>query len=196
MGGIIIVTKVDRRTLRSQEAIKKAFTELMSEKDFDQVTIQDIADRANVNRRTVYLHYMDKFDLLDKLIAEHIKELRKICETTSEIDIFNGSPGWFEYFERHHSFFTAMLASKGSISFRSRFLELIIEDFKNGWDIADEKYLGLSSDVILQFFGTACMGAVEWWLKNEMPYSPLVMEKQMITLLDLMDKLPLTNAVD
>ncbi|WP_420832529.1 TetR/AcrR family transcriptional regulator [Paenibacillus periandrae] len=40
----------------------------MSEKNFDQITIQDISDRANVSRRTVYLRYMDKFDLLDKLI--------------------------------------------------------------------------------------------------------------------------------
>lgn len=49
----------------------------MSEKNFDDITIQDIADRANVNRRTIYLHYLDKFDLLDKLIEEHIKELKE-----------------------------------------------------------------------------------------------------------------------
>lgn len=57
--------KVDRRITKSQEAIKKALIELMSEKSFDDITIQDIADRANVNRGTIYLHYLDKFDLLD-----------------------------------------------------------------------------------------------------------------------------------
>ncbi len=40
--------KVDRRIVKSQEAIKKALVELMSEKGFDNITIQDIADRANV----------------------------------------------------------------------------------------------------------------------------------------------------
>ncbi|MDP4106901.1 MAG: helix-turn-helix domain-containing protein, partial [Bacillota bacterium] len=60
------MTKVDRRVLKSQEVIKKAFIELLNEKGFDKMTIQDISDRANVNRRTVYLHYLDKFDLLDK----------------------------------------------------------------------------------------------------------------------------------
>ncbi len=66
--------KVERRIAKSQEAIKKALIELMSEKNFDDITIQDISDRANVSRGTIYLHYVDKFDLLDKLIGEHIHE--------------------------------------------------------------------------------------------------------------------------
>lgn len=76
----LAVSKVDRRIIKSQEAIKKAFIELMTERNFDQITIQEISDRANVSRRTIYLHYMDKFDLLDKLIEEHIYELRELCE--------------------------------------------------------------------------------------------------------------------
>ncbi|MGG4043015.1 TetR/AcrR family transcriptional regulator, partial [Bacillus smithii] len=44
------MSKVNRRITKSQEAIKKAVIELMSEKNFDDITIQEIADRANVNR--------------------------------------------------------------------------------------------------------------------------------------------------
>ncbi|MFJ7511794.1 TetR/AcrR family transcriptional regulator [Peribacillus simplex] len=178
------MSTVDRRILRSQEAIKKAFTELMSEKKFDSITIQDIADRANVNRRTIYLHYLDKFDLLDKLIEEHINELREICEPTSETDSLDGGASWFEYFESNYSFFSALIASKGVPFFRSRLLEFVIEDIKNGWNITEGKNRGLSEDVILQFFGTAYVGAVEWWFKNEMPYPPHVMEEQIMTLFE------------
>lgn len=184
------MSSVDRRILKSREAIKKAFIELISEKSIDHITIKDIADKANVNRRTIYLHYIDKYDLLDKLIEEHIKKLREICETTSETDILNGSPGWFEYFKSHYSFFSAMLASKGSPFFRSRFLELVIEDVKNGYYITERKNSRLNTDVILQFFGTACVGAVEWWFKNEMPYPPIVMEEQIMILLDSIERLP------
>ena len=60
--------KLDRRVVKTLDAIKKAILELMNEKNFDDITIQDISDRANVNRSTVYLHYLDKYDLLDKLI--------------------------------------------------------------------------------------------------------------------------------
>ena len=71
------MAKVDRRILKTQESLKKAVIELMTEKNFDDITIQDIADRANVNRGTIYLHYQDKFDLLDKLIETHINELER-----------------------------------------------------------------------------------------------------------------------
>lgn len=59
------MTKVDRRIIKTQEAIKYAFIELMSEKNLDEITMQNISDRANVGRRTIYLHYFDKYDLLD-----------------------------------------------------------------------------------------------------------------------------------
>jgi AcrR family transcriptional regulator len=52
----------------------------MTEKGFDDITIQDISDRANVNRGTIYLHYTDKYDLLDKMMEEHINKLRETSE--------------------------------------------------------------------------------------------------------------------
>ncbi|MNC17857.1 Bacterial regulatory protein, tetR family [compost metagenome] len=52
------MSKVDRRIGKTQEAIKNAVIELMSEKNFDDITIQDISDRANVSRGTIYLHYL------------------------------------------------------------------------------------------------------------------------------------------
>src|SRR5437016_1453468 len=102
------MTKVDRRIAKSQEAIKKAVVELMSEKSFDDITIQGISDRANVSRGTIYLHYLDKFDLLDKLIEEHIDEMGEICESTSEKEYKDANLPWFEYLKSHYLFFSTM----------------------------------------------------------------------------------------
>jgi AcrR family transcriptional regulator len=178
------MSKVDRRILKSQEAIKKAFTELMSEKAFDGITIQDISDRANVNRGTIYLHYLDKFDLLDKLIEEHIDKLRELCHSASEMTFKEGFFIWFEYFESNYLFFSTMLASKGAPYFRNRFLEFVAEEFKVEVDTTKGKNQGLSEDVVLQFFGAAVVGAVEWWFKNGMPLPTHVIAEQMGILLD------------
>jgi len=102
------VAKVDRRILKSQEAIKNAVTELMTQKRFDDITIQDIADKANVNRGTIYLHYMDKYDLLDKMIEEHMNNLEDLCHSAADMTFQEGNYVWFEYFERHHLFFSTM----------------------------------------------------------------------------------------
>ncbi|WP_028551638.1 TetR/AcrR family transcriptional regulator [Paenibacillus sp. UNC451MF] len=178
------MSKVDRRILKSQEAIKKAIIELMSEKNFDDITIQDISDRANVNRGTIYLHYQDKYDLLDKLIEEHINEMRGICTWACEMDWSDATVVLFEYFERNYLFFSTMLASKGAPSFRSRFLEFLIEEFKDEVNLTDEKNRGLNEDVMLRFMGTAYVGTVEWWIMNGMPHPPHVMANQVGILLE------------
>ncbi len=178
------MSKVDRRIAKSQIAIKKAVTELMAEKSFDDITIQDIADRADVNRGTIYLHYTDKYDLLDKMIEEHIDNLRELCQSASEMTFQEGNYVWYEYFERNYLFFSTMLTSKGAPYFRSRFLDLVIEEFKADVDIAVKKNNGLNEEVILQFLGSAVVGSVEWWFKNEMPLPARIMAEQTGALLD------------
>ncbi|OKP97976.1 TetR/AcrR family transcriptional regulator [Paenibacillus sp. P46E] len=177
------MSKVDRRILKSQEAIKKAVVELMKERDFDHITIQEISDRANLNRKTIYLHYKDKYDLLDKLIEEHINELREICYPQSPSDKVNIT--WFEYFERHSAFFSALLTSKGASFFRSRFLDFVIEDIRMGWEKIEGKKNGLNEDIMIHFFAPAYVGLVEWWFTNSMPYPPSVMHKQAEFMLDM-----------
>jgi AcrR family transcriptional regulator len=178
------MSKVDRRILKSQEAIKKAVIELMSEKNFDDITIQDISDRANVSRGTIYLHYVDKYDLLDKLIETHINELRELCVSAADLTFTEGEYLWFEYFERNYLFFSTMLASKGAPYFRSRFLEFIVQELKGEVDITQGINQGLSEDVILQFFAASTVGIVEWWVTNRMPLPPRVIAKQVGMLMD------------
>ncbi len=139
----------------------------------DQITIQDISDKANISRRTIYLHYMDKFNLLDKLIEEHIYELRELCElAVNNTDYMDTVLLWFEYFESHYLFFSTMIASKGGLFFRSRFLEFVLQELNNGENISEGRSQGLSDgeDVIIQFFGAAIVGVVEWWFKKGKPY--------------------------
>jgi AcrR family transcriptional regulator len=176
--------KVDRRITKSQEAIKKALIELMSEKNFDNITIQDIADKANVNRGTIYLHYLDKFDLLDKIMEEHINNMSNFCESATEMDFIESTVHCMEYFESNYLFFSTMLASEGASYFRSRFLEFNIREFKNDVDITKGKNYGHNEDVIVQFVANAYVGIVEWWLKNGMPYSPRFMAAQVGDLLE------------
>ncbi|TDL75275.1 TetR family transcriptional regulator [Rhodococcus qingshengii] len=178
------MSKVDRRVQKSQEAIKNAFIELMSEKSFDHITIQDISDRANVGRRTIYDHYMDKYDLLEKLIEEHINELRKLCESASELDFVEGNLIWFEYFERNYSFFSTMLASKGAPAFRNHFLEFVIEELEGEVYVTQGINQGLSKDLILKFFGAAIVETVIAWITNGLSEPSKVVAEQIGILLD------------
>jgi AcrR family transcriptional regulator len=55
--------KVDRRIVRTRDTLGDALVELIQEKAFDEITVQDVLDRAGVGRSTFYAHYRDKDDL-------------------------------------------------------------------------------------------------------------------------------------
>jgi AcrR family transcriptional regulator len=57
------MTKTDRRVQRTRELLQKALIDLISERGYDAITIQDIVDRANIGRTTFYLHYSSKDEL-------------------------------------------------------------------------------------------------------------------------------------
>jgi len=179
------MTKVDRRILKTQESLKQAIIELMTEKNFDEITIQDIADRANVNRGTIYLHYQDKYDLLDKLIETHLDELGEMDKWACEMDWIDALIPYFEYFADNYLFFSTMLASKGTpSSFRSRLFASFVDGFKGEIDRESGRNTELSEDVMLQYAGNAYVGVIEWWIRNGMPYPPQVMAKQVGVLLE------------
>lgn len=179
-----VMSKVDRRIIKSQEAIKQAFIELMAEKNLDEITMQDISERANVGRRTIYLHYLDKYDLLDKLIEGHINELRILCQSASDLSFTEGNLIWFEYFKRHEAFFSTMLTSKGAPLFRSRFLEFVSEELESDVDVTQGVNQGLSKELLLKFFGAAIVEIVEAWITNNLTEPTHVVAEQVGTLLD------------
>ena len=74
----------DRRVQKTKKEIKKAFIALLSEKKFSDITIQDIADRAEISRSTFYDHYTDKYVLIESLyreIIDRFMEMAKIYYT-------------------------------------------------------------------------------------------------------------------
>lgn len=62
--------KVDPRIRRTRQMLFQAFQDLLEEKTFELITVQDIAERSTLNRATFYDHFTDKFALLEAMIGE------------------------------------------------------------------------------------------------------------------------------
>lgn len=76
--GLPIEEKLDPRKRRTRQLLHQALVELMAEKGFDAISVQDIAERATINRATFYDHFEDKNALLDYGIRELFRDaLRK-----------------------------------------------------------------------------------------------------------------------
>ena len=80
----------DPRITRTRQLIVKAFQELLGEKDFEALTIQEIADRATINRVTFYAHFEDKYVLLEAAFNQSFaSELCAIVSPTAEFNRSN-----------------------------------------------------------------------------------------------------------
>ena len=64
--------RADRRSARTRRLLGTALLELLHERGYDDITVQDILDRANIGRSTFYAHYYDKDDLLTSELARVI----------------------------------------------------------------------------------------------------------------------------
>jgi AcrR family transcriptional regulator len=65
----------DPRIVRTRKLLQQALVNLMKEKEFDSISVQDIAEAATINRATFYDHYPDKFALLECTVGTRFNEL-------------------------------------------------------------------------------------------------------------------------
>ena len=70
--------KLDPRVKRTRSLILGAFEGLLAEKGFESISVQDVTDKAQINRATFYAHFADKYALLDYSISQKfMQEIEK-----------------------------------------------------------------------------------------------------------------------
>lgn len=70
-----ICAVLDPRIRRTRQLLQNALEKLLTKKEFDEISVQDVAEAATVNRATFYDHYADKFALLECMVGSRFHEL-------------------------------------------------------------------------------------------------------------------------
>jgi AcrR family transcriptional regulator len=160
----------DRRIERTMTALRDALMSLIIEKGYDAISIQDIADRANVARATFYLHFRDKDDLMfrsmrviyDGIAARQPKEL---CVESLADD------SDFQHVAQYAEFYGAMLSAKGSMGFLTRVRAYLQEELEKSMDqlIPPGVKPRLPRPLIAAYCTGAQIGLIWWWVENRLP---------------------------
>ncbi|MBQ6066406.1 MAG: TetR/AcrR family transcriptional regulator C-terminal domain-containing protein [Clostridia bacterium] len=69
-----------KNAVRSRQMIKKAFAEMLNEKDITKITVTDIVEKAGVSRGTFYAHYMDVYDLYTAIQSNMMETVRSAID--------------------------------------------------------------------------------------------------------------------
>lgn len=70
----MIKNESDIRVIKTRRAIKAAFAALIEEKDLEKITVSELANRAEINKGTFYLHYKDIYDLHYSYMSDIIED--------------------------------------------------------------------------------------------------------------------------
>lgn len=171
----------DRRITRSKRALRDAMISLMKERGFDNITVNDLCVKADLNRGTFYNHFRDKEDLLMTLEEEALHgfdgfqdEMKQLTLKTVSHCFIKREPlpplvALFDYLREQGSFFCAVLGPGGDASFGPRLRDavclnlvrnLLHEQYKNSDDPLVKYYIA--------FFASAYLGVILHWFESGM----------------------------
>jgi AcrR family transcriptional regulator len=173
--------KIDPRIERTQEALRGALMALIEEKGFDAISVQDITERARLNRATFYLHYRDKQDLLLRT-GETVFD--RLAEEAGPIDRENlalQKPPQqlvviFQHVAKHQDFYRAVLGKSGVPAFVARMREYLVTFTQPRITSLRALYPAVVPIVddrfISEYMAGALLGILTWWLENNLLHSP------------------------
>lgn len=169
---------MDKRKQRTQQYLRDALLELVLEKGYDAITVQEITDRARMGRATFYLHYKDKEELLLTTIKETVDELTvQIRQMFSVEQIFDGSmpPSViaFRHAAEHKNLYRVVLNSQITGSVLSELRNMIAADVQTQLRLlAPDAELPVPVEMIGQYIAGSMLAIVSWWLETDAPYTP------------------------
>ena len=95
--------------------------------------LKEITEFAQIGRKTFYLHYIDKYDLLDQIVSEKLIELEQISEAKKSLGIQEGTQLWFE-FSKIIEHFMKIFNINNASNYKKKLLHFIEEEFKKSSD--------------------------------------------------------------
>lgn len=173
----------DLRVIKTCNLIREAFVKLMDEKGFKNITVNDIADGAIINRSTFYLHYTDKYDLLQKTVDEAIQNVLRSVEPQAHIvnekldyeSFLQNLSYILKTVEKDALLYKIILNDNERLGISRKFENAL----KDKFDVCFPIQLSISRDLCLELVPSLYVSAIRWWLNNDMKYSPSFLAKEL-----------------
>lgn len=173
------MTKTDRRVQRTRELLQKALIELIGERGYDAITIQDIVDRANVGRTTFYLHFSSKDELLmscHEVIVSGFHFGPRYPLSREELLTPEAPPGMTAAY-RHLAGARALLypifQGKDGLLILQRIRDWSAQTIEASLRAAfAEADSTIPFDVLASYLAGAQIALVQWCLEKRQPYKP------------------------
>lgn len=155
----------DKRAIKTRKAITNALAELLSEKELRKITVQEISDLADVNRVTFYKHYLDIYDLYEKMEKDVLSELGMLILKYQETNSEDFAEGMVDYIYDNPKIFKMIFSAHNTGVMRDKFEKMVeglfrvIQSEKAGTDYSDNRL-----NYYCTYQADGCIAVLEKWV--------------------------------
>ena len=168
------LSRPDRRVGKTRKALKEALTDLILEKGYEAVTVQDVIDRADVGRSTFYAHYIDRDDLLMAILADLDVPGPDASSWSADDPAFGWTLELFRHFGSGKGLFKAVASGQsGALARRDtieRLEKLVMAELSRLK--AARKLDDFRLQTVVRFLVGTFIGFMDWWMREENEHLP------------------------
>lgn len=184
---------MDRRQKKTRDAIFKAFSALLAQKNYNQISVQEIIDAANVGRSTFYAHFETKDyllkDLCESLFGHIIDTAMGLPHGHQHGSCGGEADSVFLHLLRHlqendHNTLELLSCQNNEIFlryFKSNLKNLILSQYSNKGLLKNSK---LPEDYLVNHISSAFVETVDWWLSRKMQETPEEITKYFMAVIE------------
>jgi len=173
--------KQDRRTRRTRQLLRDAFVALLKEKRYEDVSVQDIIERADMARSTFYVHYVDKEDLLVGRWGVFASNLGAHADVLKHDENHGHSIlsmlGWFHHIQAQ-SDLLKIIAKDPAMDLAMKTLHgILLEDMQMRLQSHLPETASIPPSLVIEYLAGSLMTLLKWWVKQGMSYPPERMDE-------------------
>lgn len=132
----------DLRFRRTNQMLCDAFTELLSQKKFEDITINELCEKALIRRATFYTHFLDKYDFFAYFIRQNRDSFVRTCPIEGEArNIRSFSSYMFQQLIYYLSEHMAMVHNVMNSNAFSILLDILAEEIRNSYRVELQRYM-------------------------------------------------------
>lgn len=196
------IPTIDRRVTRTHKLLGAALIDLALEKGYEDVSIQDVTDRADIGYRTFFRHFASKDELLLAVAQSTMDEFEPLVGFPEPAVAFQESVEetadrfrrLFEFVESRERITRVLLLERGSRQFLQPVLDHARQKAHQQFQISAEK-LPMPLDMMMNHIATSSLSLIRWWLENDKPYTPQEMGVHMTNIIMLPSRQNMMNMV-
>ncbi|MEK4560684.1 TetR/AcrR family transcriptional regulator [Staphylococcus sp. FSL K6-3157] len=164
----------DIRILKTKRTTRKALITLLKNKKFDQITVKDICQQAEISRGTFYLHYKDKYDLVYQyqidMMQKGSEKVKQLIDTDRNLLFFN----MINFWNNEAELLLLLISKNGSVDIQNQVKSMLQNHIEKNilYFVNPPRLNEKEKHYFAIFLSNAVFGIIQEWVNNGQQETP------------------------